>query len=218
MARETKESKLARAGKIVALLKKEYPDATTALHWRTPLELLVATILSAQATDVKVNQVTKDLFNKYRSAADYAQASQQELEKDIHALGFFRQKSKFIRAACQGIMDRFGGQVPQTMDELTSLPGVARKTANVVLGTAFGAAEGIVVDTHVHRLAQRLGLCKLGEKQTDKVEQALMEVFPQEDWILVGHALILHGRAICHARKPECPACRLNPVCPKKGL
>jgi endonuclease-3 len=215
---ETMAEKKSRAQKIVRRLQRAYPHATCALRWKNPLQLLVATILSAQATDVKVNEVTPGLFKKYRTAADFANASPEELQTEIHALGFFRQKTKFIRGACQAIIERFNGVVPRTMEELTSLPGVARKTANVVLGTAFGVAAGIVVDTHVYRISRRLGLARFSEKSTDKVEQSLMEVIPQKDWITFGHALVLHGRAICVAQKPRCPRCPLEPVCPQLGV
>jgi endonuclease-3 len=199
--------------KIIALLDGEYSETTgTSLNWETPLELLVATILSAQSTDEQINKVTSTLFKKYRDAADYAYAPQEQLEKDIRSSGFFRRKADAIREACRVIAEEHGGEVPSTMDELTNLKGVARKTANIVLGNAFGIIEGIAVDTHVWRLSHRLGLSEM--KNRDKIERDLMEVFPREKWLAVNYLLIEHGRRVCSAKKPDCSACVLSEFCP----
>jgi len=189
-----------------------YPGAECELTFTSPLELLVATILSAQCTDVRVNLVTQELFRKYRSAADYYNGPQEELEQDIHSTGFFRNKAKNIRGACLRIDQVYAGTVPDSMTELLTLPGVARKTANVVLGNIFNKAEGIAVDTHVTRLSGLLGL----SKHTDpvKIEGDLMALFPQDQWTVISHLLILHGRRVCIARRPQCAACVLNDVCP----
>lgn len=202
----------ARVARILPILKGTYPHARCSLDHRSPLELLVATILSAQSTDERVNVVTKTLFKTYRSASDYAAVSQEVLERDIHATGFFRNKARSIRAMAATLLERHGGKVPQTMDELTALSGVGRKTANVVLGNAFCQNVGVVVDTHVTRLSWRLGLTK----QTDavKIEQDLMPLVPQADWTLFSHLLIFHGRSICQARSPRCQACPLREHCP----
>ena len=198
---------------IITLLEEEYPETTgTSLNWRTPLELLVATILSAQSTDEQINKVTSTLFEKYRSAADYAYASREQLENDVRSSGFFRRKADAIQEACRVIAEEHGGEVPSTMDELTNLKGVARKTANVVLGNAFGIIEGIAVDTHVWRLSHRLGLSEV--KNRDKIERDLMEVFPREKWLAVNYLLIEHGRKVCDAKKPDCGACVLSEFCP----
>ncbi|MBN1417209.1 MAG: endonuclease III [Planctomycetes bacterium] len=218
MPRETNDARRARALEIARRLDGGYPDATTALRWSDPWELLVATILSAQCTDEKVNEVTERLFRKYRGPAAYARADLAAFERDIHSTGFFRAKAKSVTGAARMLMDSFGGKVPQTMEELTRLPGVARKTANVVLGTAFGAVEGIVVDTHVLRLADRLGLCPAGEKNAEKVERALMDLLPRDRWIRFAHALVWHGRRLCMARNPQCPACFLRDICPRRGV
>ncbi|MCS6805183.1 MAG: endonuclease III [Acidobacteriota bacterium] len=199
---------------LLTRLQKAYPDARCALNFSNPLELLIATILSAQCTDERVNQVTATLFKKYRTAADYANAPLTELERDIHSTGFYRNKAKSIKAATQRIVEEFGGQVPRTMDELLTLPGVARKTANVVLGTAFGIPTGVVVDTHVARLAQRLGLTRQNDR--DKIEQDLMQILPQDEWIDFAHRLIEHGRRVCKARKPLCAECVLADICPSR--
>ena len=198
---------------ILPILKQTYPAAKCSLDYASPLQLLVATILSAQCTDERVNIVTKSLFKKYRSAKDYAAVSQEELEKDIQATGFYRNKAKSLRGMGQAISDDHKGQVPDTMDELTALPGVGRKTANVVLGNAFGQNIGVVVDTHVTRVSNRLGLT---DHLVDavKIEQDLVRIVPQEDWTLWSHLLIHHGRAICQARSPRCEACPLLPHCP----
>ena len=201
-----------RAAQIVATLRELYPGASCSLDFGTPLELLVATILSAQCTDERVNVVTKTLFQKYRTAEDYANADPEELEQDIKQTGFYRNKAKHIREAARIIVERYGGEVPKEMNELTTLPGVARKTANVVMGNAYGIVEGVVVDTHVGRLARRLGLTD--SEDPVKVEQELMALLPQSDWLDLSHMLILHGRAVCQARKPMCETCALAPLCP----
>jgi len=205
-----------RAAQISRLLAKHYPDATTALDFRTPLELLIATILSAQCTDERVNQVTKTLFRKYPSAAAYAAAPLDELEQDIKSTGFFRNKARNIRECCRVLADQYEGRVPREMEKLVKLPGVGRKTANVVLGTAYGLATGVVVDTHVGRLSRRMGFSK--HKEPEKIERDLMELFPQEEWIALGHRLILHGRRYCTARKPNCPTCPVRKLCPRIGV
>jgi endonuclease-3 len=202
----------ARAGKIIARLRREYPDATCALHHSNALELVVATILSAQCTDARVNMVTPHLFAKYRTAADYAAADPRVLEKEIQSTGFFRNKTKSIIGMAQALVERHGGEVPQTMEELTALPGVGRKTANVILGTWFKQNEGVVVDTHVHRLSRLLGLTR--QDDPVKIEQDLMEIVPRADWTWFSHTLILHGRAVCIARRPRCADCVLNRLCP----
>ncbi len=202
----------ARARKIIARLKREYPDATCALHHQNALELVVATILSAQCTDARVNMVTPHLFAKYRTAADYAAADPRVLEKEIQSTGFFRNKTKSIIGMAQALVERHGGEVPQTMEELTALPGVGRKTANVILGTWFKKNEGVVVDTHVHRLTKLLGLTR--QDDPVKIEQELMEIVPRADWTWFSHTLILHGRAVCIARRPKCAECVINRLCP----
>lgn len=202
-----------RVAGILPILRRTYPQARCSLDYSNPLELLVATILSAQCTDERVNQVTRDLFRKYRKAEDYARVSQQELEKDIQSTGFYRNKARSIRAMAQSLVEKHAGKVPDTMEELVQLAGVGRKTANVVLGNAFGKNVGIVVDTHVARLAQRLGLTT-HKSDAVKIEQDLMQVVPQEYWTLWGHLLIHHGRAICQARKPRCEQCPLFEHCP----
>jgi len=204
-----------RSVQIACRLAKEYPDAACSLEFRSPLELLVATILSAQCTDQRVNQVTRGLFRKYRSAADYARVSLPELERDIQSTGFFRNKAKNIQNCCRMLLDRFDGQLPAKIDELVELPGVGRKTANVVLGTAMGIAVGVVVDTHVARISRRLGLS--AEKNPEKIEKDLMTQFAQEEWIALSHRLIQHGRRCCLARKPKCEQCPLESLCPKIG-
>ena len=202
----------ARTLEIIKRLKKAYPTAHCALNHTTPFELLVATILSAQCTDERVNIVTANLFRKYRGPKDFAIASQEELERDIHSTGFFRNKAKSIRAASQRILEDFGGEVPNTMDEILTLAGVARKTANVVLGNAFGITSGVVVDTHVSRLSQRLGLTE--EKTPEKIELDLQALVPKRNWVMFSHWLIFHGRQICHARGPKCTECILANQCP----
>jgi endonuclease-3 len=197
---------------IIAELRRLYPDAKTSLTFSNPLELLVATQLSAQSTDERVNRVTADLFKKYRRVEDYATVSQEELEKVIKSTGFYHNKAKNIRAAAQCIMTNYGGEVPRTMEDLVTLPGVGRKTANVVLGNAFGIVEGIVVDTHVGRLVRRFGWT--ANEDPVKVEQDLMRIMPREDWLHLPNMLICHGRAICLARKPLCAQCALVHLCP----
>lgn len=197
---------------VISRLKDEYPGATTELNWSNPLELLVATILSAQTTDVRVNAVTENLFTKYRTVEDYAAASPSELEEDIRTTGFYRNKAKSLQGMAHALLQDHGGVVPRTMKDLVVLPGVGRKTANVVLGNAYGVDEGVVVDTHVRRLSNRLGLTT--EQDPEKIEQDLMRTVPKEDWTVFSHLLILHGRRVCKARKPECPDCVLNDICP----
>jgi endonuclease III len=196
----------------IARLKSAYPEARTALYWSNPLELLVATILSAQTTDVRVNAVTPNLFAKYPTAADYAGADPTELEEDIRPTGFFRNKAKSLRGMARALADDHGGEVPRTMDELVALPGVGRKTANVVLGNAFGIDEGVVVDTHVRRLSNRLGFTT--QNDPEKIERDLMQTVPNRDWTVFSHLLILHGRSVCKARKPACVDCVVNDLCP----
>lgn len=209
-------SRKKRMTKILAGLKAAYPDADCALKHRSALELLVATILSAQSTDDMVNKVTPVLFAAYPNAAALASAAPADVERIIHSTGFFRQKTKSIINACKMIVEKFGGQVPQTMDELIQLPGVARKTANVLLGTWFHKNEGVVVDTHIGRLAHRLGLTWTSKdgKNAVRIEQDLMQIIPREEWTYVGHALIWHGRRVCTARKPNCAGCTLSKHCP----
>ncbi|HJU56055.1 MAG TPA: endonuclease III [Pyrinomonadaceae bacterium] len=205
-----------RAREIVRRLKKEYPDARCSLDHTNPLELLVATILSAQCTDERVNIVTADLFRKYRRAEDYFNVAQAELEQDIRSTGFFRNKARAIQGACRLIAEKFQGRVPENLDDLLTLPGVARKTANVVLGNAFHITSGVVVDTHVARLSERLALS--AEKQPEKIERDLMEVIPRTDWILFAHLLIAHGRKVCKARTPLCAECVVERLCPSSLL
>lgn len=200
------------SAKILALLKKHYPDAKCALIFRTPLEILVATILSAQCTDVRVNKVTPALFRKYKNCGDYVRVPSNELEKDIRSTGFFHNKAKSIHGACRVMIEQFDGKVPKTMEEIVTLPGVARKTANVVLLNAYGVVNGIAVDTHVRRIAQRLGLTS--ETTPEKIEQDLMKIFPKKRWPTISYLLIDHGRKICKAPKPACSDCFLNKICP----
>jgi endonuclease-3 len=214
--RETPEETRRRAALILRRLKKAYPDARCALDHSNPLELLVATILSAQSTDRRVNMVTPALFSKYRTAADYARSPRGVLEREIHSTGFFNAKAKSLRAMGAAIAAGHGGNVPDTMVELVALPGVGRKTANVVLGNAFGKDEGFVVDTHIGRLARRMGFTR----QTDpvKIENDLNAIVPKGRRTLAAHLLIFHGRQICTARKPACPTCPVEPLCPKVGV
>ncbi|MEO6051841.1 MAG: endonuclease III [Pyrinomonadaceae bacterium] len=207
-------NKKERANEIIKRLKKAYPDAHCALVHTTPFELLIATILSAQCTDVRVNIVTASLFRKYRGPADFLGVSQQELEKDIHSTGFFRNKAKNIQAACKRMIEVYGGEVPRTMDELLTLGGVARKTANVVLGNAFGLAAGVVVDTHVSRLSQRLGLTD--NNTPEKIERDLAKLIPKKYWVMFPHWMIFHGRQVCIARRPRCSECVLADLCPSR--
>lgn len=205
-----------RVGEILNRLRQVHPDAHCALDYKTPIQLLAATILSAQCTDERVNMVTPSLFARYPTAADLAAADQDELEAVIRSTGFYRRKALYIRRASQAIVSRHGSDVPGDMDSLLQLPGVARKTANVVLGEIYGVAEGITVDTHVRRLAGRLGLTTATDPE--KVERDLMAVTPRENWIEISHLLIFHGRRICRARRPDCAACPLNDICPSAGL
>lgn len=204
-----------RVRSIVQRLKKQYPEAECSLTHRNPLQLLVATILSAQCTDERVNIVTKTLFKEYRTAADFADADPRVLEEQIKSTGFYRNKTKSIISMAQSLIEHHDGKVPRTMDELVRLPGVGRKTANVVLGNAFGIDEGIVVDTHVKRISNRLGFTK--HKDPDKIEQDLIDLVPKKDWTLWPHLLIHHGRAICQARTPKCEICPINQLCPSSS-
>ena len=201
---------------VLAGLKQEYPDVRCALEHQNPLQLMIATILSAQCTDVRVNVVTPALFKKYHSAQAFAKAPQAELEVMIRSTGFFRNKARSIIGACQKIVNQYGGQVPRDMENLLTLPGVARKTANVVLGTAFGIPSGVVVDTHVFRITHRLGLTSV--KTPEKIELELMKLIPREEWINFSHRLIHHGRRVCTARKPDCGSCVFEEFCPKIGV
>jgi len=198
--------------KIIELLEKEHPDAKIALNYTNPLELLVATILSAQCTDKRVNIVTKTLFKKYRKAEDYANADLAEFEEDIRSTGFYRNKARNIKKCCQILVEKFNSKVPKTMEDILELPGVARKTANIVLSNAYGVIVGVAVDTHVRRVAQRLGLSE--HKDPNKIERNLMEIVPKTEWMRITDLLIFHGRRICVARKPECGVCVLNKLCP----
>ena len=202
----------ARAQKVTELLEKEHADATIALHYKNPLELLVATILSAQATDEQINAITPKLFQKYKTAKDYAAADLTELEQDIKSSGFYHNKAKNIKNAAKMIVENYNSQVPKTMDELVKLQGVARKTANIVLFNAYGIIAGVAVDTHVRRLAQRLGLSENSDPK--KIEKDLMNIVPQDKWMRITDLLIFHGRRICTAKKPQCHACVLNKICP----
>ena len=205
-----------RAKQIIRALKQEYKDPKCALNHSNAFELLIATILSAQCTDERVNLTTAELFRKYRQPADYLNVPLSELEHDLRSINFFRNKAKNIQGACQVLLEKHHGEVPQTMDELRALPGVGRKTANVVLGNAFGIASGIVVDTHVARLSQRLGLTT--EQTAEKIEEALIPLVPEKEWINFSHRLIWHGRKVCNARKPLCGQCRLAALCPAASV
>jgi endonuclease-3 len=213
MPRESIIAKKERAQKICAMLQRTYPNAHCELNFENPLQLLVATILSAQCTDKRVNIVTAELFKKYRTAKDFANAPLAEIEEAVKSTGFFRNKAKNIKACCAALVEKFGGEVPRTMDELHALAGVGRKTANVVLGNAFGINVGMVVDTHVTRLSNRLGLAK--ETDAVKLEQELIKLVPQNDWTLFSHWLIWHGRRRCAARKPDCENCEIKKLCPQ---
>jgi endonuclease-3 len=214
MAVESLSRRRGRAGKIIRILKKTYPDAGIALNYRNPLELLVATILSAQCTDKRVNMVTDSLFVRYRTARDYAAADPKVFEEEIRSTGFFRNKTRAVLGAAERISKVFGGKVPDNMADLLTLPGVARKTANVVLNGAYGKSEGIVVDTHVTRVAGRLRLTKHRDNAGDRIEKDLLELVPPREWGGFGNLLIWHGRLICSARRPECPRCPLGNDCP----
>ena len=214
MPRETSRIRAARLEKVLSLLSRTYPNAYCELNYRTPLELLVATILSAQCTDKQVNIVTEALFAKYRSASDYSQTPLADLEKDIRRIGLYRNKAKNIQQACRRLDELHGGDVPRTMETLIALAGVGRKTANVVLGNAFGINVGVVVDTHVQRLTQRLGFT--AEKTPEKIEQSLMKQVPSDQWTVFSHRLIWHGRRRCMARNPDCAQCELAELCPSR--
>ena len=214
--RERKSQLKERTEKIIKLLKRAHPDAKCALHHSNAFELLIATILSAQCTDERVNKVTADLFRKYRKPEDYLKVPATELQEDIRTTGFFRNKTKSIQGACKILVEEFDDEVPQSMAELLKLPGVARKTANVVLGVAYGKAEGVVVDTHVSRLSHRLKLTK--QKDAGKIEKDLMEIVPRKNWIEFAHLLIFHGRRICKARRPLCEQCVVEELCPSSIL
>jgi endonuclease-3 len=220
MPRESKAARKARAIEIQRLLAQAYPGATCALHWQKPFELLVATILSAQTTDETVNRVTPELFRRYQTPKQFAEVNVEELEAILKPTGFYHNKTKSVMGAAKMLIEDFGGEVPTTMAELIKLPGVSRKTASVVLGTAFGVAEGIVVDTHVSRLSIRMGLTPeqtTASLNTNKIEQDLMELLPQDTWINFGHCMVLHGRQICTARKPAHDRCIVEPLCPRVG-
>jgi len=206
----------ARTREIIRRLKREYPDARCSLNHSNAFELLIATILSAQCTDERVNIVTADLFRKYRKPEDYMRVSSTELEKDIRSTGFFRNKTRSIQGTSKALAENYGGRVPETIEELLELPGVARKTANVVLGNAFGVKSGIVVDTHVTRLSRRLGLTS--EKHAEKIENDLIRIVPKRDWVIFSHLLIFHGRKVCRARNPSCDACVIEKFCPSSFL
>ena len=216
MARESLRAKRERLGELIKGLRAAYPDAHCELNYGNPLQLLIATILSAQCTDRQVNIVTAELFKKYRSVRAFAEAELDELMNDVRRIGFFRNKAKNIKACCRRIIEYHDGKVPRSMDELVQLGGVGRKTANVVLGNAFDINVGVVVDTHVSRLSQRFGLTR--EKTPEKIEQALMKLIPQKDWTIFSHWLIWHGRRRCSARKPQCEDCELVELCPQNGL
>lgn len=213
---EPSPARRARAAAILDGLKRLYPDADCALRHSSALELLIATILSAQSTDANVNRITPGLFARYPDARAFAAADPAELEREIHSTGFFRQKTRSILGACRRLVEAYGGEVPASMEELTTLPGVARKTANVILGTWFEKNEGIVVDTHVGRLAHRMGLTwsSRGEKDAPRIESDLMQLIPRDDWTFFGHAMIHHGRRVCAARKPDCAGCGVAASCP----
>ena len=204
------------AAKIAGILREHYPDAKCELDYQTPLQLLIATILSAQCTDDRVNLVTKSLFRKYPDAAAYANAPQKDLEREIQSTGFYHNKAKSIQSCCQSLLERYDGQVPHDIEKMIELPGIGRKTANVVLGTAFGIASGIVVDTHVTRVSQRLGLTQ--EKNPEKIEQDLLRQFPRKEWIAISNRMVHHGRYVCTARKPQCDTCPLGSICPRIGV
>ena len=214
--RESVEELKLRVREVTRRLKRAYPNPTTALHHTNAFELLIATILSAQSTDERVNIVTADLFRKYRQPEDYLKVPASELEKDIHSTGFFRNKTRSIQGASKMLIEEFGGQVPNTMDELLKLPGVARKTANVVLGNAFGIKAGVVVDTHVMRLSHRLAFSQ--EKTAEKIELDLILLVPKKDWVIFPHLMIYHGRKTCKARNPQCAECVVEKQCPSSYL
>lgn len=212
---ENQDARRSRTRTIIKKLKRDYPDAECSLTYENPLQLLIATMLSAQCTDERVNMVTPVLFERYPTAAHYADAPLDELEDLIRSTGFFRNKARNIQGCCQALVDNHGGQVPRSMDELVALDGVGRKTANVVLGNAFGIAEGVVVDTHVRRISNRLGLTP--RQDPVKIEQDLIGLVPKKDWVDLPHLFIHHGRAICSARAPDCDACGVGALCPSQG-
>lgn len=212
MTKESKEKIEIRVKDIIQKLKKDYPEASTALVHQNPLQLLVATILSAQCTDERVNKVTPILFKKYRTVHDFANANVSEFENEIKSTGFYKAKTKSIINCCKSLLENYGGKVPDKMEKLIKLPGVGRKTANVVLSNVFGIASGVVVDTHVKRLSERLGLTK--HTDPEKIERDLMDVIPKKDWIIFGDLLIWHGRRVCNARKPKCLECSVAQLCP----
>jgi endonuclease-3 len=216
MPRESTADKIVRTRKIVSALERTYPNAHCELNYSSPLELLVATILSAQCTDKRVNLVTAELFKKYRGAKDFAEANLAELENDIRSTGFYKNKARNLKSACGDIQAKHGGQVPQSMEELIQLGGVGRKTANVVLGNAFGINIGVVVDTHIGRLSHRLGLT--AHHAPEKIEKDLMVLVPQQKWMLFSHLLIWHGRRRCSARRPDCGGCEIASLCPRIGV
>ncbi|MBK7993009.1 MAG: endonuclease III [Blastocatellia bacterium] len=201
---------------LIEILNSNYPNARYELDWDTPLQLLIATILAAQCTDVRVNKVTKTLFPKYQSAQAFVDADINELEEVLKPTGFFKKKAQQVKNVCQALLTNFGGEVPRTMEQLITLPGVARKTANVVLNNAFRIPSGIIVDTHVHRISPRMGLTKEGNPET--IERALMKIVPQSEWVQFGPAMVLHGRYVCTAKKPNCVECVLKDICPKIGV
>lgn len=213
MAKKTKTSDVTR---ILRLLRKQYPDAECALNYETPVQLLVATILSAQCTDERVNIVTAELFRRYPTAPDLARAPLRSLEKLVKSAGFYRNKAKNIKGCCTALVERYDGEVPQDLEALVELSGVGRKTANVVLGTAFGLATGVVVDTHVSRISRRLGLTR--QKDPVKIERDLIEHLPRKEWVMYSHRVIHHGRQVCKARKADCENCKLKDVCPRIGV
>lgn len=201
---------------LIEILNRNYPDARYELDWDTPLQLLIATILAAQCTDVRVNKVTKTLFPKYPTAQAFVDSDINELEEILKPTGFFKKKAQQVKNVCQALLTNFGGEVPRTMQELITLPGVARKTANVVLNNAFRIPSGIIVDTHVHRISPRMGLTKEGNPEA--IERALMKIVPQSEWVQFGPAMVLHGRYVCTAKKPNCVECVLKDICPKIGV
>lgn len=213
--KETIQEKRKRVRKIIYILKKLYPNAKTHLNFSNPLELLIATILAAQCTDERVNRVTEHLFKKYQSASDYANAEIETLEQEIKPTGFYKNKAKAIKNCCQILVEKYEGNVPDTLEELVKLPGVGRKTANVVLANAFGK-QGIIVDTHLKRVTTRLGLVE--SENPDKIEFELMEIVPKDEWTLFSHIIGEHGRHICEARKPKCSVCKINKLCPSAKL
>ncbi len=215
MPRESQAAKRKRLGEIIAGLRRTYPDAHCELNYRTPLQLMVATILSAQCTDKQVNIVTKNLFKKYKKAADFAAVALEELQNDIRRIGLFRNKAKSIQNACRALVEHHKGKVPQTMPELVALAGVGRKTANVILGNAFDINEGVVVDTHVTRLCDRLRITSA--KTPEKIEKDLVKLVPREHWTMFSHWIIWHGRRRCDARKPDCPDCEIRNLCPSSA-